>query len=211
MFVLSKKMIFPPVESAIEDGIVAVGGDLSIERLILAYKSGIFPWYSDGEPIIWYSPDTRMVLFPTHLRVSKSMRNFIKKTNLKVTFNTNFKEVIFNCKNIKRKNQFGTWITNQMEEAYIKLHQIGVAKSFEVWDNKELVGGLYGVDLGNIFCGESMFCKVSNSSKLAFIEMVKHFKKLNYKMIDCQVYNKHLASLGAEKLSRKEFIKYLND
>ena len=209
MYLLSKDLVFPPVQLANKDGLLAIGGDLSSERLQLAYKSGIFPWFSEGEPIVWYSPNPRMVLFPTKLKISKSMKQLIKKQTFKVTFNQNFKEVIFNCKTINRKGEAGTWITNEMQEAYLKLHKQGIAKSVEVWHQNELVGGLYGIDLGTVFCGESMFSKVSNTSKLAFIYLVKKLAKENYKLIDCQVYNTHLASLGAEEISRNEFLSYL--
>ncbi len=210
MIFLGKEFIFPNVETASPEGIVAVGGDLSPERLILAYKSGIFPWYNEGEPIIWYSPDPRMVLYPKRLKISKSMRKILSKGDFQVTFNQNFKEVIYHCKNIERKEQGGTWITNAMEDAYIKLHQMGIAKSVEVWQKNKLVAGLYGVDLGNIFCGESMFSKVSNMSKVAFIYLTEKLKKEHYKLIDCQVYNIHLASLGAEEIPRVKFIEILD-
>ena len=209
MILLSEKIIFPNVETSSQDGIVAIGGDLSSERLILAYKSGIFPWYNEGEPIIWYSPDPRMVLFPKKLRISKSMQQIIRKDIFIVTFNQNFKEVISQCKSKERKGQAGTWITNEMQKAYIKLHELGIAKSVEVWKDKELVGGLYGIDLGNVFCGESMFSHISNASKVAFIYLTQKLEKENYKIIDCQVYNAHLASLGAEEISRNNFIKFL--
>ena len=209
MVVLGKGILFPNVETANVDGVIAIGGDLSSERLLLAYESGIFPWYNEGEPIIWYSPDPRMVLFPNRLKISKSMRSVLRKENFNITFNQNFEEVIANCKTINRKDH-GTWITNKMQKAYIKLHKIGIAKSVEVWQDKKLVGGLYGIDIGTIFCGESMFSKVSNTSKLAFIYLTQKCEKENYKLIDCQVYNKHLASLGAEEISRKEFVKMLS-
>jgi len=210
MYLLSENLIFPPVHLANEDGLLAIGGDLSPERLELAYKSGIFPWYNQGEPIIWYSPNPRMVLFPENLKISKSMKQLIRKNEFKITFNQNFSEVISNCKNIFRAaDQGGTWITNEMQEAYIELHKKGIAKSVEVWLGNELVGGLYGIDLGSVFCGESMFSKVSNASKLAFIYMVQKFEKENYKLIDCQVYNNHLATLGADEIPREEFLEYL--
>lgn len=209
MYLLPKEIIFPPIHLADENGILAIGGDLSVERLLLAYKSGIFPWYNEGEPIIWYSPKERMVLFPKELKISKSMRQLIKKDKFKITFNQNFAEVILNCKNIYREGQGGTWITDEMQEAYLKLHKLGFAKSVEVWIENELVGGLYGIDLGHIFCGESMFSKISNTSKLAFIYLVQKLEKENYKLLDCQVYNTHLESLGAVEISRKEFLKYL--
>jgi len=216
MHLLSDRIWFPPSNETSPEGVIAIGGDLSIERLKLAYQNGIFPWYSDGEPIVWYCPDPRMVLFPNKLKISKSMRQVIRKEIFKVTFNTHFTEVISNCKIINRKGQQGTWITTEMQQAYIKLHKLGLAKSVEVWQNNQLVGGLYGIDLsagkaglGTVFCGESMFSKVSNASKIAFIFLAEKLKKENYKLLDCQVYNEHLASLGAEEISRTEFLKYL--
>ena len=211
---LTDKIEFPKSDATSEEGIIALGGDLSEERLILAYQNGIFPWYSEGEPIIWYCPSERMVLFPDELKVSTSMQKIIKKGNFTITENKAFNEVIFNCKHILRKDDFGTWITDDMEQAYINLHKKGFARSIEVWrfldsdrNDKELVGGLYGVDVGNgIFCGESMFSVVSNASKLAFIHLVQRY---NYKMIDCQVYNDHLASLGAREISRNNFLNFL--
>lgn len=209
MYLLSRALVFPPVNLANEDGLLAVGGDLSAERLLLAYKNGIFPWYNQGEPIIWYSPDPRMVLFPNNLKISKSMKQIIRKNQFRATFNQNFSEVISHCKNSYREGQGGTWITDEMEQAYINLHKLGMAKSVEVWEENELVGGLYGIDLGHIFCGESMFRKKSNASKFAFIYLVQKLEKENYKLIDCQIYNEHLASLGAEEISRLEFLTYL--
>lgn len=210
MYLLSKDLVFPPVQLANDDGVLAFGGDLSVERLELAYKSGVFPWYNEGEPIVWYSPDPRMVLFPKELKISKSMKQILRKGGFKITFNEAFSEVISNCKNIYRDGQGGTWITNEMQQAYNNLQKKGIAKSVEVWQNEELVGGLYGIDLGHIFCGESMFSKVSNASKLAFIYLTQKLEKENYKIIDCQVYNSHLESLGADEISRNEFLKYLN-
>jgi leucyl/phenylalanyl-tRNA--protein transferase len=209
MFLLSKDLVFPPVNLADKNGLLAIGGDLSAERLLLAYKSGIFPWYNPGEPIVWYSPDPRMVLFPKNLKISKSMKQIIRKNQFRATFNQNFSEVISNCKNSYREGQGGTWITDEMEQAYIKLHQLGVAKSVEVWEGNELVGGLYGIDLGHVFCGESMFSKVSNASKFAFVYLVQKLEKEHYTLVDCQVYNAHLASLGADEISRETFLTYL--
>jgi leucyl/phenylalanyl-tRNA--protein transferase len=208
MQILTKKIEFPQVEQANKYGMVAVGGDLSPERLLLAYQSGIFPWYSEDEPIVWYSPDPRMVLFPDKLKVSKSMRQLLKKGIFKVTVNAAFSEVIANCKKINREAQgeTGTWITDEMEDAYNKLHKLGIAKSVEVWQDDILVGGLYGLEINSIFCGESMFSKVSNASKVAFVHLVEGN---TYKLIDCQVYNNHLASLGAEEISRNEFLVFL--
>lgn len=209
MYILSKELVFPDQNFASEEGILAIGGDLSVDRLILAYQSGIFPWYNEGEPIIWYSPDLRMVLFPNDLKVSKTMRQVLRKNEFKVTFNQNFKEVISNCKSIFRPDQAGTWITNEMERAYMKLHEKGIAKSVEVWKEDKLAGGLYGIDLGHVFCGESMFSLESNASKYAFISLVEKLKKEKYHLIDCQVYNDHLASLGAIEIPRSDFLNYL--
>ncbi|MBS9766338.1 MAG: leucyl/phenylalanyl-tRNA--protein transferase [Flavobacteriaceae bacterium] len=201
--------LFPPVHLADEHGLLAIGGELSVEWLLDAYQQGIFPWYNEGEPICWYSPDPRMVLFPNEVVISKSMRKVIKKQEFTITFNQDFKSVIRNCKTIPRKDEFGTWITDEMEQAYIDLHQQGIAKSVEVWKENELVGGLYGVDLGTVFCGESMFSKVSNASKTAFIYLAQKLEKENYKIVDCQVYNDHLASLGAREIPREEFLEFL--
>ncbi|MEI6866128.1 leucyl/phenylalanyl-tRNA--protein transferase [Flavicella sp.] len=202
---------FPNVEQVTEEGVIALGGDLSSERLIHAYANGIFPWYSQDEPIVWYCPDPRMVLFLDELKISKSMRNILKKNIFTVTFNQNFEEVIANCKTIDRNDGLGTWITKDMQQSYIKLHKQGIAKSVEVWQNGELVGGLYGMDLGHVFCGESMYSKISNTSKIAFIYLVEKLKKENYKLLDCQVYNDHLASLGAEEIPRDIFLSILKN
>jgi leucyl/phenylalanyl-tRNA--protein transferase len=206
MYFLSKELFFPPVEEANDDGIVAIGGDLSPERLLLAYRSGIFPWFDDDEPILWWSPPERMVLFPEEFKVSKSMRNILNQDIFKVTYNQNFRDVITNCSTIKRDGQQGTWISEQMIEAYIKLHEMGIAKSVEIWQDDVLVGGLYGIDLGHVFCGESMFSKVSNASKVAFVSLVRKLKEANYKLLDCQVHNSHLESLGAREISREDFM-----
>lgn len=209
MYFLTKELFFPPVNETDEDGILAIGGDLSPERLLLAYKSGIFPWFDEDEPILWWSPEERMVLFPNEFSVSKSMRNILNRGVFKVTFNQNFKEVISNCSSIKRDGQRGTWITDGMIEAYSKLNEMGIAKSVEVWQEDILVGGLYGIDLGHIFCGESMFSKVSNASKVAFVSLVKKLKEENYKLLDCQVHNDHLESLGAREIPMEDFIAIL--
>jgi leucyl/phenylalanyl-tRNA--protein transferase len=209
MYYLSKDLFFPPVSETDEEGILAIGGDLSSERLKLAYKSGVFPWFNEGEPILWWAPDPRMVLFLDELIVSKSMRNILNRNQFTITFNTCFKDVISNCQKIKRDGQNGTWISNQMIDAYCKLNEEGIAKSVEVWQDGVLVGGLYGIDLGHIFCGESMFSKVSNASKTAFIGLVNHLKKDNYKLLDCQVYNPHLESLGCREIDRIEFMSIL--
>ena len=211
MYLLSELIFFPPVVSANPEGILAVGGDLSTERLLLAYKSGIFPWFNPDQPILWWAPSSRMVLFFEDLIISKSMRNILNRNIFKVTFNQDFKAVISNCRSIKREGQNGTWISDEMIEAYCKLHKLGIAKSVEVWQNEELVGGLYGIDLGNVFCGESMFSKVSNASKVAFISLANQLKNDNYKVLDCQVYNEHLESLGCKEIDREDFMKILNE
>ena len=208
MFWLSDKIEFPPYEFTTKEGIIALGGDLSCERLIHAYKNGIFPWFSEGEPIVWYCPYKRMVLFPDDLKISKSMRKVMQKSEFVITENKAFEEVIYHCKYIDRKDGFGTWITDDMQQAYINLYKKGIAKSVEVWLDKELVGGLYGLEINGIFCGESMFSKVSNTSKLAFIHLVKNN---NYRIIDCQVYNDHLASLGAKEIDRELFLNILKE
>ena len=209
MYFLLKELFFPDVTEADRDGILAVGGDLSPERLLLAYQSGIFPWFDSDEPILWWAPPRRMVLFPDELVVSKSMRSILRKELFTITFNKDFRAVISNCSTIKRNGQRGTWISDEMIEAYVKLHEMGQAKSVEVWQNNELVGGLYGIDLGTIFCGESMFSKVSNASKVAFITLVENLKIRKYKLIDCQVHNDHLESLGAREIEREEFMQIL--
>ena len=206
MIWLTETIAFPGYDCTSEEGVIALGGDLSVERLTHAYKNGIFPWFSDNDPIVWYCPFERMVLFPTEIKISKSMHKIINKNEFTITENTAFEAVIYNCKNIDRKDGFGTWITNDMEQAYINLHKKGIAKSIEVWFKDELVGGLYGVEIDHIFCGESMFSKVSNASKLAFMHLAKN---KNYKLIDCQIHNEHLASLGAREIDRSLFLSIL--
>lgn len=211
MVFLSQELIFPAVSTASPEGIVAFGGDLSVARLQLAYQSGIFPWFEDGDPITWWSPNPRMVLFLDELVVSKSMRNILNRKQFTVTFNQDFRAVIANCQKIPREGQNGTWITNDMIEAYCKLHELGIAKSVEVWEHDALVGGLYGIDLGHVFCGESMFSLVSNASKVAFIYLVQHLQKENYQLLDCQVYNPHLESLGCREIDREYFMAILDN
>ena len=198
---------FPDTELADEDGLLAVGGDLSPERLILAYKNGIFPWFSDDTPILWYAPHERFVLFPENLKVSKSMRKLLKSGKFEITFDAAFPEVIRACASISREDQLGTWITNDMQNAYIKLFELGFAHSVEVWENKQLVGGLYGIEINSVFCGESMFSKVSNASKAALISLCQN---RNYKLIDCQIHSDHLESLGAEFINMNQFRAYLS-
>lgn len=206
MYCLTDELYFPPVETASPEGILAIGGDLSSERLLLAYQNGIFPWFNSDEPIIWWSPDSRMVLFFDELKITKSMRNILNRNVFKVTFNQDFSAVIRNCQKANRFEQDGTWISDQMILAYEKLHELGKAKSVEVWQEEELVGGLYGVDLGHVFCGESMFSKVSNASKVAFISLVNQLKANQYQLLDCQINNEHLESLGCREIERDEFM-----
>lgn len=210
MYFLSKELYFPPVDEASYEGILAIGGDLSIDRLRLAYRNGIFPWFNEDEPILWWAPSERMVVAPSIYKVSKSIRNLLNQNKFRVTFNQNFVDVIVGCKQIERKEQDGTWISNDIIDSYTKLHEMGIAKSVEVWQNDELVGGLYGIDLGHIFCGESMFSKVPNASKIAFVTLIKNLKESNYKLLDCQVHNDHLEKLGAFEISRETFMKVLN-
>lgn len=210
MFKLNETLYFPPVETAHASGIVAFGGDLSTQRLLLAYRSGIFPWFEDGEEITWFAPQYRMVLFMDALRITKSTRNLLNRNLFRITYNEAFKEVITQCQQIKRNGQLGTWITEEMLDAYVKLHEAGYAKSVEVWQDEELVGGLYGIDLGHIFCGESMFSKVSNASRIAFIHLAQKLRTEGYQLIDCQVYNEYLESLGCAEIPRDLFMKILN-
>lgn len=210
MYLLKNQLFFPPVEDTHSSGIIAFGGDLSVERLLLAYKNGIFPWYDDSEPITWWCPEYRMVVIPKEYKPSKSLRNIINKGIFTITFNQKFEEVIKNCQTLKRNGQNGTWINDEIVKSYTELHHLGYAKSVEVWQNNELVGGLYGVDLGNkIFCGESMFSKVSNASKVAFAWLNNYLKQENYLLLDCQIYNEHLESLGAFEIEREVFMEIL--
>ncbi len=205
---------FPPVDHA-EEGIVAVGGDLSPERLIASYSSGIFPWFSENDPIVWWAPDPRCILLPSKIKVSKSMKQLFRKAAFKVSFDTDFQKVVQSCAIQKREGQEGTWITNDMEKAYLKLHEMGLAHSVEVWQNKNdeevLVGGLYGVSLGKVFFGESMFHTESNASKYGFITLVKELIKRDFKLIDCQLETPHLMSLGAELITRDKFMQLLDN
>lgn len=209
MFLLSNELIFPPLHEADDDGLLAIGGDLSSERLLLAYRQGIFPWYNEGELIQWWCPDPRFVLYPEELKVSKSMKQVLEKNEFTFTVNTAFEKVITSCKTITRAGQDGTWIQDEVVEAYTALHKKGIAISAEAWNKKELAGGLYGIRLGNIFFGESMFSKKSNASKFAFIKLVQQLQAENVQLIDCQVYTPHLESLGARMISRELFSKIL--
>ena len=208
IFRLDEHLVFPDPELAEPEGLLAVGGDLSAGRLLLAYSEGVFPWYSDDTPILWYSPHRRFVLFPDELYISSSMKRLINSGRFKVTFDTCFADVIEACSSVSRKDQDGTWITREMKAAYINLHQLGHAHSIEVWQDDELVGGMYGVAVGDVFCGESMFSNVSNASKMALISLIKSGK---YKLLDCQVHTDHLESMGARMISRKEYMAMLAD
>ncbi|MAH60493.1 MAG: leucyl/phenylalanyl-tRNA--protein transferase [Flavobacteriaceae bacterium] len=210
MYRLTDALLFPSPEQASAEGIVAVGGDLQPERVMLAYRKGIFPWFESDDFLLWWSPDPRMVLFPDRLKVSKSMRTVLRKKQFEVTFNKAFDQVVEACAKVKRFGQNGTWITPGLMEVYSTLHTQGHAHSVEVWEEGSLVGGLYGIDLGTVFCGESMFSKSSNASKVALIFLVKELKKNKYELIDCQVPTQHLASMGAEPISRTEFLTFLS-
>ncbi len=209
MYQLSSEHIFPSALTANSDGVVAIGGDLDPKRILKAYKQGIFPWFENDDYLVWWSPDPRMVLFPKKLKISKSTKKILKDDYFKVTFNQSFDEVVDSCAKVKRFGQNGTWITEGLKKAYNLLHKEGHAFSVEVWKDFELVGGLYGIDLGDIFCGESMFSKENNASKIGFIHLIKELSKNGYKLIDCQVPSAHLKSLGAEEISREQFLNYL--
>ena len=204
VYELSEEIVFPNPELSEEDGLLAFGGDLSIDRLLLAYSNGIFPWYNEGEPILWWSPKPRFVLKPDEIKISKSMKKIMKKGEFEVTFNNDFKGVISNCKAMRENNE-GTWITDEMKEAYINLFNNGFALSVETYLDGELVGGLYGVVIGRCYFGESMFSKVSNASKIALITLAEKLKELNFEFIDCQVYTPHLESMGAKMVEWDEF------
>lgn len=204
---LNDTIEFPPLSEANNDGLLAVGGDLSSKRVLLAYQSGIFPWYEANQPLLWWAPNPRFVLYPSKLKVSKSSKRLLKSKKFEVSVNRNFKDVILACAKVKRQSQSGTWITDKMIDVYCELHQMGFAKSVEVWLDNKLVGGLYGVQFNeDLFCGESMFSYVSNASKIGFISFIQMSK---FKLIDCQVHSSHLESLGAEKINRSDFMQHL--
>lgn len=211
MYLVEPHEKFPPVSFADEDGLLAVSRELSLERLKEAYYNGIFPWYSEGQPVLWWSPDPRMVLFPENLKIARSMRPLLNQKRFRVTYNEEFEKVIDKCGGINRKGQDGTWITQEIKENYLQLHREGFAISVEVWENANLAGGLYGIYLKDkqVFCGESMFAEVSNASKFGFIKVVQKLKQEGVKLIDCQIYTSHLESLGAEEIPREEFLEYL--
>jgi leucyl/phenylalanyl-tRNA--protein transferase len=209
MHLLTKELFFPPLQTADEDGLLAMGGDLSTERLLLAYRSGIFPWYNEDEPICWWSPSPRFVLYPNELKVSSSMKTILQNGKYRFTTNRAFEQVIKNCKTVSRHGQDGTWISHAMQKAYTTLHELGYAQSAETWQDGELIGGLYGIRLGNIFFGESMFSLKPNASKFAFINYVRQLQKENVQLIDCQLHTLHLESLGARMIPRELFTEIL--
>ncbi len=209
IFRLTGDLIFPPPELADDNGLLCVGGDLSEKRLLLAYSMGIFPWYSEDYPVLWWSPDPRLVLFLRELKVTRSLRQVLKKNTYKITMDTAFPDVIRNCAVSKRKTDEGTWITADMTDAYVQLHSSGFAHSVESWYEGELAGGLYGVALGGAFFGESMFAKRSDASKVAFVTLVQHLIAWNFSFIDCQVTTRHLLNFGAREIPRSEFMQNL--
>ena len=210
LFILDNELLFPPQELAEPDGLLAVGGDLTTERLLLAYRQGIFPWY-EGRHILWWCPDPRFVLYPSELKESKSMRQLIRRETFQFRINTDFRQVISRCKTTARRGQESTWITDEVREAYTALHLAGYAHSAEVWQGSTLMGGLYGVRMGRVFFGESMFSAVSNASKYAFILFVRQLQQEGVGLIDCQVYTEHLESLGAHMIPRPDFLRLLDE
>ena len=210
IYKLGKEIVFPPLEMAEPDGLLAIGGDLSTQRLLAAYRLGIFPWYESGEPL-WWSPDPRMVLFPEEFRINKTVKKLIKDQAFDFTINQAFSTVIHHCKKMPRSGQMGTWITDEIEKAYTDLHQLGYAQSAEAWLDGKLVGGLYGIRLGRVFFGESMFSLVSNASRFAFTKYVEQLKKEEVVLVDCQVYTEYLESMGARLIDRQLFVDKLNE
>ncbi len=205
----SENFQFPPVDRASPEGIVGTGGNLSPGMLLSAYRQGIFPWYSEGDPVMWWSPDPRMVLFPEKIHISKSMKRILNSSKFSFTMDNNFDEVIDTCGKISRKHESGTWIVKEMVEAYTRLHELGWGHSLEVWEDNELVGGLYGLSIGSAFFGESMFSRKANASKAAFIILAKCLGELGFSMIDCQMHTPHLESLGAELIDRRQYLRIL--
>lgn len=210
LYLLDDELWFPPATEALDDGLLAIGGDLSTERLLLAYHNGIFPWFNEEEPPMWWCPDPRFVLYPHKLKVSKSMRQLLKRNTFEFRINSDFESVINHCRQTYREGQPGTWITDEVEASYTALHKMGYAHSAEAWQDGKLVGGLYGIRLGKVFFGESMFSHVSNASKYAFISYVEQLKAEGVELIDCQIYTEHLESLGAEMIPRTDFLAQLH-
>ena len=209
IFLLSDRIAFPHPNLARKDGLLAVGGDLSQDRLLLAYSMGIFPWYSEPEPILWWSPDPRLVLYPCEIKVSKSLKKILKNKIFSVTIDQAFNQVITSCARIRLQKNEGTWIDEDMIKAYCGLHESGFAHSVEAWYEGELAGGLYGVSLGRCFFGESMFTRISNASNVAFVFLAEYLKSLSFDIIDCQVSTEHLINFGAREIPRKDFLKQL--
>jgi len=209
IYKLSNDLVFPHPSLSEEDGLLAIEGDLSPERLLLAYSNGIFPWFSENEPILWWSPDPRFIIYPKDIRISHSMRKLLKKNTYKISYDTCFRNVISNCSNLRKET--GTWITSDMIESYCKLHELGYAHSVETWYQDKLVGGLYGISIGKCFFGESMFSTMDNSSKVAFISFGKILEEKGFVLIDCQVHTTHLESLGAIYISRENFLKIIEE
>jgi leucyl/phenylalanyl-tRNA--protein transferase len=209
VYLLSDDLIFPSPKLAPQEGLLAVGGDLSQERLLLAYRTGIFPWYSEDEPIMWWSPDPRLILYPHQLKISKSLKKTINRGNFELTMDQAFDDVITACARSRTESNEGTWIVDEMIAAYCELHESGLAHSVEAWQGDQLAGGLYGVSIGRCFFGESMFTRISNASKVAFVGLVKHLQKLDFDLIDCQVTTSHLLNFGAHEISRERFLNEL--
>ena len=211
VFLLTDKIVFPPPHLASGEGLLAIGGDLSRERLLLAYRMGIFPWFSDDEPILWWSPDPRLVLYPREIKISKTLKKIIRKGVFTVTMDSAFVRVLNQCAQIRLENNKGTWIVEDMIDAYCKLHESGFAHSVETWYQGELAGGLYGVSLGRCFFGESMFTRISNASNVALVTLVEYLNKLSFDMLDCQLTTKHLLRFGAREIPRAAFLKQLEE
>ena len=211
VFRLTDKLVFPPVHLSTPEGLLAVGGDLSVQRLLLAYRSGIFPWYSKAEPLLWWSPDPRSVLFPHELRISRSLQKILRQDRYAVRMDTDFQTVITSCANIERKNQDDTWITDEMIDAYLNLHRHGYAHSFETWYQGKIVGGLYGVSIGRCFFGESMFSTHRDASKVALVYLARFAAGMDFGFIDCQVPSNHLCRLGARNIPRRKFMRLLEE
>jgi leucyl/phenylalanyl-tRNA--protein transferase len=206
VYLLSEDLIFPSPKLAAQEGLLAIGGDLSQERLLLAYRMGIFPWYSKNEPIMWWSPDPRLILYPDHLKISKSLKKVINKGDFELSMDQDFEAVITACAESRTETNEGTWIVDEMIAAYCKLHESGLAHSVETWMDGQLAGGLYGVSIGRCFFGESMFTRISNASKVALVGLVRHLQNLQFDLIDCQVTTPHLVSLGAHEIPRARFL-----
>jgi len=211
MYILNKELFFPPVEFADEDGMFAIGGDLSTERLLLAYRSGIFPWYNEDQPILWWWTSPRLMIQPNEVRISHSLRNILNQNTFHVTFNSDFVGVIHGCKEVKRKNQDGTWIMPEIIDAFTDLHRLGYAHSVEVYKNEKFVGGLYGMALGKIFFGESMFAVEPNASKVAFVHLCRHLQLKGFDWIDCQQDTPHMRSFGGRLIESDDFLNVLRE